>query len=69
MPGFAFWHVRGRIDVARAMGIVAGVENLFDEEYWEHLTREAAANVPGLAPGQEIPQPGRHLTLALLFDL
>jgi iron complex outermembrane receptor protein len=68
-PGFAVWHLRGRIDVARAVGIVAGVENLLDKEYWEHLTREAAANVPGLTPGQEIPQPGRHLTLALLFDL
>jgi len=24
--------------------------------------------VPGLIPGQEIPQPGRFLTVALLFD-
>jgi len=54
--------------VARGVGLVAGVENLFDKEYWEHLTREAAANVPGLMPGQEIPQPGRFLTAGLMLD-
>ena len=67
-PSFTVWHLRGRFDVARYMGIEAGVENLFNEEYWEHLTREAAGNVPGLVPGQNIPQPGRFLTLALVFN-
>jgi iron complex outermembrane receptor protein len=67
-PSFTVWHLRGRFDVARYLAVEAGVENLFDEEYWEHLTREAANNVPGLTPGQEIPQPGRFLTVALLFD-
>ena len=67
-PSFTVWHLRGRFDVARYLGIEAGVENLLNEEYWEHLTREAASNVPGLIPGQNIPQPGRFLTLALVFD-
>jgi iron complex outermembrane receptor protein len=67
-PRFTVWHFRGRFDVARYLAIEAGVENLFNEEYWEHLTREAAGNVPGLLPGQEIPQPGRFFTLAMLFD-
>jgi iron complex outermembrane receptor protein len=64
-PGFSVWHLRARFAVARYLSIDAGVENLFDREYWEHLTREAAANVPGLVPGQEIPQPGRFVTVAL----
>jgi len=67
-PSFTVWHLRGRLDVARYLAIEAGVENMFNEEYWEHLTREASGNVPGLLPGQEIPQPGRFFTLALLFD-
>jgi len=67
-PSFSVWHLRGRVDLARSVGLVAGVENLLDKEYWEHLTREAAGNVPGLTPGQEIPQPGRFLTVGLLFD-
>ena len=67
-PSFTVWHLRGRFNLARYLGIEAGVENLFDEEYWEHLTREAAANVPGLTPRQNIPQPGRFLTVALVFD-
>jgi iron complex outermembrane receptor protein len=66
-PGFAVWHLRARIQVARFLTIEARAENLFDREYWEHLTREAAGNVPGLAPGQEIPQPGRFASVALLF--
>jgi iron complex outermembrane receptor protein len=67
-PSFTVWHLRGRFDVARYLDIEAGVENLFNEEYWEHLTREAAGNVPGLIPGQNIPQPGRFGTLALVFN-
>ena len=50
------------------MTIEAGVENLLDKEYWEHLTREAAGNVPGLERGQEIPQPGRWVSVALRFE-
>jgi iron complex outermembrane receptor protein len=67
-PSFTVWHLRGRFDVARYLGVEAGVENLLNEEYWEHLTREAAGNVPGLTAGQNIPQPGRFLTVALVFD-
>lgn len=68
-PAFQVWHVRARVDVTRHLAIEAGVENLFDEDYTEHLTREAAGNVPGLEPGQEIPEPGRFVTVALRFTL
>ena len=66
-PGYPVWHLRGQFGVARFLTLRAGVENLFDRDYWEHLTREAASNVPGLVPGQEIPQPGRFFTVALSF--
>jgi iron complex outermembrane receptor protein len=67
-PGFTVWHLRARFGLTRALSLAAGVENLLDRQYVEHLTREAAGNVPGLDPGQEIPQPGRYLTAALLLD-
>jgi iron complex outermembrane receptor protein len=63
--GFAVWHLRGGVDLSRSVSLEVGVENLLDQEYVEHLTREAAANVQGLEPGQEIPQPGRFVTVAL----
>jgi iron complex outermembrane receptor protein len=67
-PGFAVWHLRTGFDVSRFVSIILGVENLFDRQYVEHLTREAAGNVPGLMPGQEIPQAGRFVTVALRSD-
>jgi iron complex outermembrane receptor protein len=66
-PGFALWHLRARLEVTRVLSVEAGVENLLDRQYVEHLTREAAGNVPGLSPGQEIPQPGRFVTVALVL--
>jgi iron complex outermembrane receptor protein len=67
-PRFSVWHLRGRFGVTRYLSIVAGIENLLNRDYWEHLTREAAANLPGFEQGDELPQPGRHLTIALIFD-
>jgi iron complex outermembrane receptor protein len=67
-PSFHVWHLRGRCALSRHFAFEAGIENLLDTEYWEHLTREAAGNVPGLTPGQEIPNPGRFFTLALRAD-
>jgi outer membrane receptor protein involved in Fe transport len=62
------WHLRGRINVVRFLAIEAGIENLFDKDYHEHLTREAAVPVGDLARGDEIPQPGRAFGVQLRFD-
>jgi iron complex outermembrane receptor protein len=63
-PGYDVWHLRGGITLARHLVLEAGIENLFDKEYSEHLTPEAAMPVGGLQAGQEIPQPGRSLFIA-----
>jgi iron complex outermembrane receptor protein len=66
-PSFEVWHLRSRYTLARYVTVQAGVENLLDENYWEHLTREAARNLPGFDYREEIPQPGRYFTVALIF--
>jgi iron complex outermembrane receptor protein len=63
-PGYDVWHLRGGVTLARHLVLEAGIENLFNKEYWEHLTPEALMPVGDLMPGQEIPQPGRSLFLA-----
>jgi iron complex outermembrane receptor protein len=66
--GFAVWHLRASFDLSRSLALDFGVENLLDKQYVEHLTREAAGNVPGFDLREEIPQPGRFFTLALRGD-
>jgi len=67
-PGYSVFHLRGRLVLARYLAIEAGVENLLDKEYHEHLTREAAMPVGDLAAGDEIPQPGRSVVVGLSFE-
>jgi iron complex outermembrane receptor protein len=67
-PGYAVWHLRGQWAVGRIARLQAGIENLLDKDYHEHLTREAAVPAGGLAQGDEIPQPGRALVVSLGAD-
>jgi len=64
-PGFSVWHLRGGVKLTGWLELRAGIENLFDAEYHEHLTREAMMPVGGLMPGDEIPAPGRGTYLSL----
>jgi iron complex outermembrane receptor protein len=64
-PAFAVWHLRGGVELTGWLELRAGVENLFDAEYHEHLTREAMMPVGDLMPGDEIPAPGRSFHLSL----
>jgi iron complex outermembrane receptor protein len=66
-PGFAAWHLRSRLELGHGIELQAGVENLFDREYNEHLTREAVQPVEDLVAGGEIPEPGRSFVLALRY--
>jgi iron complex outermembrane receptor protein len=68
-PGFAVWHLRASFPLHRTVNLEIGVENLFDKEYWEHLTRETFLPVGDLARGQEIPQPGRWVFVGFQFRL
>lgn len=58
-PGFGVFHLRARSQATRSFAVEIGVENLFDTDYHEHLTREALLAVGGLEAGGEIPQSGR----------
>jgi iron complex outermembrane receptor protein len=64
-PGFAVWHLRGGVRLVGWLQLRAGIENLFDKEYHEHLTREAAMPLGGLDAGDEIPAPGRGFYVSL----
>ncbi len=58
-PGFAVFSLFGGVEPLKGLRIFLGVENLFDKEYHEHLTREALFQTGDLAIGDEIPSPGR----------
>jgi iron complex outermembrane receptor protein len=68
-PAYEAWHLRGSLDVGGGFALDLGVENLFDETYHDHLTREAFLPVADLAAGDEIPEPGRHVRVALRWSL
>jgi iron complex outermembrane receptor protein len=67
-PGFAVFHLRGGCEVFRRLRIEAGVENLFDQEYTEHLTPWAAVGTGDLEQGDEIPEPGRYFHVGFKVD-
>jgi iron complex outermembrane receptor protein len=66
-PGFAVWALRARVQVIPSVEVRAGIENLLDRQYHEHLTREAFFPAGGLAAGDEIPQPGRAFVVAARY--
>ena len=55
-PGFTVVNLRGYWNLGDELSIIAGVENLFDENYLEHLDLRLQAgngfiNAPALSPG------------------
>jgi len=67
-PGFAVFHLRGGCQVFGRLQIDAGIENLFDQEYTEHLTPWAAVGSGDLQQGDEIPEPGRYYHVGFKVD-
>jgi iron complex outermembrane receptor protein len=63
-PSFAVLHLRGGIEIIPGWLIEAGIENLLDREYHEHLTREALMPLGDLTAGDEVSSPGRSFTLS-----
>ncbi|MFZ7126748.1 MAG: TonB-dependent receptor domain-containing protein [Desulfobacterales bacterium] len=55
---FAVFHLRGGVTLREALKVELGIENLFDRDYNEHLTREAFLAEGDLEAGDEIPAPG-----------
>jgi iron complex outermembrane receptor protein len=67
-PGFAVFHLRGGFEAFGRLQIDAGIENLFDQAYTEHLTPWAAAGSGDLQQGDEIPEPGRYFHVGFKLD-
>ena len=66
-PGFALVHARVGLTLGNRIRLAVGVDNLFDSDYHEHLTREAMMAVGDLLAGDEIPAPGRSFFLSCRF--
>lgn len=64
-PSFVVYHLRGGLALTQQLSLEAGVENLFDEDYHEHLTRETSLATDELAAGDEVPAPGRSFYVKL----
>jgi iron complex outermembrane receptor protein len=58
-PGYAVFHLFGGCEPVKGLRLLVGIENLFDKEYSEHLTRENLFPTSDLIVGDEIPAPGR----------
>ncbi len=67
-PGFAVFHLRGGVQVFQRLRVDVGVENLFDQEYTEHLTPWAAVGAGDLKQGDDIPEPGRFVQAGFKLD-
>jgi iron complex outermembrane receptor protein len=67
-PGYAVFHLRGGFELFDRLRIDAGIENLFDQEYTEHLTPWAAVGAGDLKQGDEIPEPGRYVHVNFRLD-
>lgn len=61
--GYAVWHVGAQGSPGRGWRLGLVVDNLLDRQYHDHLTREAVLPVGDLTAGQEVPAPGRRVTL------
>ena len=66
-PGFITFDLRGGARLVEGLWLDAGMLNLLDKQYHEHLTREALLPVGDLSAGQEVPAPGlsAYVTLPL----
>jgi iron complex outermembrane receptor protein len=65
---FNVFHLRSGFALGKSLRVELGIENLFDEDYNEHLTREALLPVGDLNQGDEVPAPGRSFQISFRLD-
>lgn len=58
-PAWVSWRLESAYRIGPGIRLQVGVENLFDTEYHEHLSREALTVSGDLAAGAEVPTTGR----------
>ena len=57
-PGFATLSLNGSYRLHKRVRVIAGVDNVFDKTYAEHLSR-AGAGIPGYVQTSRVHEPGR----------
>jgi iron complex outermembrane receptor protein len=67
-PTFAVFHLRAGFQPLPGFSLEAGIENFFDRNYHEHLTREAVLPAGDLSAGDEIPASGRSFNLQVKLE-
>lgn len=65
--GFAIFSFNGGYEITKNLKLTAGVDNLFNKYYVEHLNR-AGVNTFGFSANEQLPEPGRTLWTKLNFD-
>lgn len=67
-PGFGVFSVNGGYRVNKSIKLTAGIDNLFDKRYAEHISR-AGAMVAGFEQTSRVNEPGRNVWLKAEFAL
>ncbi|MFU8815510.1 MAG: TonB-dependent receptor domain-containing protein [Pseudomonadales bacterium] len=67
-PAFTVLSVNGSYRLSPALAVAAGVDNVLDANYAEHLSRSGAM-VAGFVQSQRVQEPGRTLWLKLDMSL
>ncbi|MDZ8118141.1 TonB-dependent receptor domain-containing protein [Pontiella agarivorans] len=68
-PGYQVVDLRGGIQLPGGCNLEAGIENLFDQDYTEHLSRETVLPAGDLAAGEKVPMPGRFFYASVYWTL
>jgi iron complex outermembrane receptor protein len=68
-PGYQVFDLRTGLRLPGGFGIELGVENLFDQDYAEHLNREVPLAVGDLQRGEKVPMPGRFFYAGVKWSI
>ena len=66
---YEVFHLRGGCQVTGNLRLEVGVENLFDQQYHDHLTPQTVMAAGDLAAGDEVPAPGRYFYITAEVQL
>ena len=67
--GYQVVDLRGGFSLPGGVGVEVGIENLFDQDYTDHLAREVPLDVGGLQAGDKIPMPGRFFYAGVKWSM
>jgi iron complex outermembrane receptor protein len=67
--GYQVLGLRGGIQLPAGFSLQVGVENLFDQDYTEHLNRTVPLPVGDLSAGEKIPMPGRYFYASISWAM